>query len=88
MQSNKNLVLEAEEKEGGNCIQFERIKVHQKLGQFVIPVVTQQVKKLTSIHENAGSIPGLICGLRIPYYHKLWCRLQTRHVSGISVTVA
>ena len=28
---------------------------------------------LTSIHEDAGSIPGLLSGLRIWHRHELWC---------------
>ena len=31
---------------------------------------------LTSIHEDAGLIPGSLSGLRIWHCHELWCRLQ------------
>ena len=44
-----------------------------------VPIVAQQVKNLTSIHEDVGAIPGLI---------QLWCRLQMGLRSGIAVAVA
>ena len=31
----------------------------KKQNNFRVPVVTQQVKNLTSIHEDVGSVPGL-----------------------------
>ena len=47
-----------------------------------VPVVAQQVKNPTSIHENVGSIPGLavsrgvghMCSLELAFLW-LWCRL-------------
>ena len=33
-------------------------KTHEKYVGLGVPVVAQQVKSLTSIHEDAGSIPG------------------------------
>ena len=47
----------------------------------------QGVKNPTSIHENEGSIPGLLSGLRIWHSHELWCRLQMRLRSGIAVVM-
>ena len=46
-----------------------------------IPIVAQQVKKLTDIHEDVGLLPGL----RIQCYCKLWCKLQMRLRSGEQV---
>ena len=43
---------------------------------------------LISIHEDAGSIPSSLSGLRIQCCRELWCRLQMRLRSGIAVTVA
>ena len=42
---------------------------------------------LTRMHEDAGSIPGLLLSrLRIRSCHELWCRLQMLR-SGIAVAV-
>ena len=41
-----------------------------------------------SIHEDTGSIPGLLSELRILHCHELWCRLQTWLGSHIVVAVA
>ena len=41
----------------------------------------------TSIHEDAGSIPGLLNGLRIWCYYELWCRSQTWLGSHVAVAV-
>ena len=54
-----------------------------------VPVVAQQVTNPTSIHEDAGLIPGLTqWGLRIQHCHELWCRSQRWLGSGIAVAVA
>ena len=41
-----------------------------------IPIVAQQVKNMTSVHEDVGSIPGLTQWVKDPCYHKLQCRSQ------------
>ena len=47
-----------------------------------VPIVAQQVKNPTSIHEDTGSILGLtqspasLSGLRIWHCHKLWHKSQ------------
>ena len=53
-----------------------------------VPIVAQQVKNLTGIHEDKGLIPGLTQWLRI------WCCLELWHGSqmwlgaGIAVAMA
>ena len=42
---------------------------------------------LTGIHEDAGSIPGLLSGLRIQHCHELWCRSQMWLGSRVAVAV-
>ena len=42
--------------------------------------MAQRVKNLTSIQEDAGSIPGLPHGLRIWHCLKLWCRLHVAQI--------
>ena len=44
------------------------------------------VRDLTSIHEEAGSIPSLY-GLRIQHCCELWCRLQTWLRSCVAMAV-
>ena len=46
--------------------------------------MAQQVKNLTGIHEDAGSI---LSGLRIRCCCKLWCRSRMQLRSGIAVAV-
>ena len=46
------------------------------------------VANLTSIHEDAGSIPAPLRGLRIQHCHELQCRSQMQLGSGVAVAVA
>ena len=53
-----------------------------------VPFVAQQVKNMTSIHEDVCSTPGLAQGLRIQCCHELWHRSKTQLGSGVAVPVA
>ena len=52
--------------------------------------MTQQVKNLTMIHEDAGmgSIPGLVQWAKNGHCHELWYRSQTQLGSHIAVAMA
>ena len=50
-------------------------------------LTAQQVKNLTSIHENAALIPGLTQYVKDPCCHKLQCRSQTQLGSGVAVAM-
>ena len=52
------------------------------------PVVSQWTRQVHSIHEDAGSIPGLAQWLRIRCCCELWCRSQMRLRSRIAMAVA
>ena len=52
-----------------------------------VPVVAQQVTKLTSIHEDEGLIPGLTQKVKGLACHELWCRWQTWLRSCIAIAV-
>ena len=45
-------------------------------------------KNLTSIHEDVGSIPALLSGLRIQCCRELWCKSQMRLGFGVAMAVA
>ena len=62
-----------------NNIQFK-----SKIG---IPVVTQQVKNPTCIHEDESSSLASLGELRIWHCHKLWRRSQMGLESSIAVAV-
>ena len=40
----------------------------------LVPIVAQWVTNPTSIHKDAGLIPGLTQGVKDPCYHELWYR--------------
>ena len=49
--------------------------------------MVQWLMNPTSVHEDVGSIPGLLSGLRILCCPELWCRSQMWLGSGVAVTV-
>ena len=50
-----------------------------------VPVVAQQLTKLTSIHEGTGRSQALLRGLRIWCWRELWCRSETQLGSCVAV---
>ena len=50
--------------------------------------MAQWLRNPTSIHEDVGSIPASLSGLRIWRCHELWCRLQMWLGSCAAVAVA
>ena len=49
--------------------------------------MAQQVKNLTGIHKDVGSIPGLTQWVKDQHWHELWYRLETRLGSCIVLAV-
>ena len=52
-----------------------------------VPVMAQWLRNPARNHEVAGSIPGLVSGLRIWRCCGLWCRLQMQLGSGVAVAL-
>ena len=54
-----------------------------------VPVVAQQVKNLTSLHEDKSSIPGLTLWVKglVRHCHELQCRSQRQLRSGIALAI-
>ena len=50
--------------------------------------MAQWIKNPTSIHDNVGSIPDLLSGLRIWHCCELRCRLQMELGADVPVAVA
>ena len=55
---------------------------------FGVPIMAQQLKNLTSIHEDTGLTLNSLSALRIWCCCGLWCRSQTQLGSCVDVAVA
>ena len=56
-------------------------------GHREVPFVAQRLTNSTSIHEEAGPIPGLAQWVKDWCCRELWCRLQRQLGSRVAVAV-
>ena len=66
---------------------FLKKDLYQKGEMCEVPVMAQWLTNPTRNQEVAGSILGLLSGLRIRSCCELWCRSQTQLGSRIAVVV-
>ena len=66
---------------------FLKKDLYQKGEMCEVPVMAQWLTNLTRNHEVAGSILGLLSGLRIRHCRELWCRSKTRLRSLIAMAL-
>ena len=63
------------------------LKKNKKKTHGRVPIAAQQVKNLTSIYEDVGSIPGLAQPVKDTVLPQLWHRSQLCLGSGVALAV-